>query len=164
MCVSLFFFFQQEMLYFAIDKVNLKIDTPDRENPLHETVTVAFQNECNKKRNLTLLLCKTQKVNLGEVKIRFIKLVTVSRQTVRYKVYKLCFIVFNSSSLISVWRVLKSLSCATLVCTWAEHNYLLNEKTLVTVCTLPLITESPADWSNLSTALNVTKQILRLCN
>ena len=86
MCVSLFFFFQQEMLYFAIDKVNLKIDTPDRENPLHETVTVAFQNECNKKRNLTLLLCKTQKVNLGEVKIRFIKLVTVSRQTVRYKV------------------------------------------------------------------------------
>ena len=61
MCFSLFFFFQQEMLYFAIDKVNLKIDTPDRKNPLHETVTVAFQNERNKKVESNLAIVQNSK-------------------------------------------------------------------------------------------------------
>ena len=61
MCVSLFFFFQQEMLYFAIDKVNLKIDTPDRKNPLHETVTVACQNERNKKDESNLAIVQNSK-------------------------------------------------------------------------------------------------------
>ena len=61
----------------------------------------------------------------------------------------------------TVWSVLKSLSRATIVPNWAAYNSLLNERHLVTtICTLPLISGSPTNWSNLSTALNVTKKML----
>ena len=61
----------------------------------------------------------------------------------------------------TVWNVLKSLSRATIVPNWAAYNSLLNERHLVTtIRTLPLISGSPANWSNLSTALNVTKKML----
>ena len=59
-----------------------------------------------------------------------------------------------------VWSVLKSLSLATIVPTWAAYNSLLNERNLVTtICTLRLISRSPANWSNLSVALNATKKM-----
>ena len=61
----------------------------------------------------------------------------------------------------TVLSVLKSISRATIVPTWAAYNSLLNETHLVTtICTLPLISGSPSHWSNLSTALNVTKKML----
>ena len=43
---------QQEMLYFAIDKADLKIDTPDDKNQLHGTVIMTYHNETNKKRGV----------------------------------------------------------------------------------------------------------------
>ena len=70
------------MMYFAIDNGDLKIDAAACKNQLHGTVIVVYQKKKKKrKRILTLLLCETQKVNLKEVKIRFIKLFTVSGQT-----------------------------------------------------------------------------------
>ena len=43
---------QQEMLYFAIDKADLKTDTPDDKNQLHGTVIMTYHNETNKKRGV----------------------------------------------------------------------------------------------------------------
>ena len=43
---------QQEMLYFAIDNVDLKIDTPDGKNQLHGKVIMTYQNKTNKKRGV----------------------------------------------------------------------------------------------------------------
>ena len=52
----------------------------------------------------------------------------------------------------TVWSVLKSLSRATIAPTWTAYNSLLNERRLATaICTLPLISGSPTNWSNLST-------------
>ena len=52
MCISPFPLSQQEMLYFAIDNADLKIDTPDGKNQLHGAVIMAYQNETNKKRRV----------------------------------------------------------------------------------------------------------------
>ena len=87
----LFPLFHQEMLYFAIDNVDVKIDTPYGKNQLHGTVIMAYQNETTKKKSLTLLLCEAQKGNISEVKIRFIKLNTVSLQTVQIQNVKIMF-------------------------------------------------------------------------
>ena len=85
-----------------------------------------------KKRSLALLLCETKKENLNEVKIRFIKSNTVSLQTVQIqnvKIVSLCStdqVKFHSAD-DTVWSVLKSLSRATIVPTWAACYSLLNE-------------------------------------
>ena len=69
-----FFLSQQEILYFAVDNANSKIDKPDCKNQLDGKIIVTYQLKTKKKRNLTFLLCETQKVNLEHVKIQFIKL------------------------------------------------------------------------------------------
>ena len=52
---------QQEMLYFAIDNADLKIDTPDGKNQLHGTVIMTYQNETNKKEESDLVIMRNSK-------------------------------------------------------------------------------------------------------
>ena len=52
---------QQEMLYFAIDNADLKIDTPDGKNQLHGAVIMAYQNETNKKEESDLVIMQNSK-------------------------------------------------------------------------------------------------------
>ena len=52
---------QQEMLYFAIDNADLKIDTPDGRNQLHGTVIMAYQNETSKKEESDFVIMRNSK-------------------------------------------------------------------------------------------------------
>ena len=52
---------QQEMLYFAIDNADLKVDTPDEKNQLHGTVIMPYQNETNKKEDSDLVIVRNSK-------------------------------------------------------------------------------------------------------
>ena len=158
---------QQEMLYFAIDNADLKIDTPDGKNQLHGTVIMAYQNETSKKEESDLVIMRNSKreSKLSKDPIYKVKYCHLPNRTnTECKDYvSLCStdqVKFYSAD-DTVWSVLKSLSRATIVPNWAAYNSLLNERHLVTtICTLPLISGSPTNWSNLSTALNVTKKML----
>ena len=61
-----------------------------------------------KKRSLTLLLCETQKGNLNEVKIRFIKLNTVTLQTAQIQNVKIMFHFFQLIKLNSILQMIQS--------------------------------------------------------
>ena len=158
---------QQEMLYFAIDNADLKVDIPDGKNQLHGTVIMAYQNETNKKEDSDLVIVRNSKRESKRSKDPIYKVKycqPLNRTNTKCKNYvSLCStdqVKFYSAD-DTVWSVLKSLNRATIVPTWAVYNSLLNERHLVTtICTLPLISGSPTDWSNLSTALNVTKKML----
>ena len=158
---------QQEMLYFAIDNADLKIDTPDGKNQLHGTVIMAYQNETNKKDESDLVIMQNSKRESKQSKDPIYK-VKYSyppncTNTERKDYVSLCSIdqVKFYSADDTVWSVLKSLSLATIAPTWAAYNSLLNERNLVTtICTLPHISRSLTNWSNLSAALNATKKML----
>ena len=167
MCISPFPLSQQEMLYFAIDNADLKIDTPDGKNQLHGAVIMAYQNEINKKEESDLVIMQNSKWESKRSKDPIYKVKYCqppNRTNTECKDYvSLCStdqVKFYSAD-DTVWNVLKSLSRATIVPNWAAYNSLLNERHLVTtICTLPLISGSPTNWFNLSTALNVTKKML----
>ena len=141
---------QQEMLYFAIDNADLKIDTPDGKNQLHGTVIMTYQNETNKKEESDLVIMRNSKreSKLSEDPIYKVKYCHLPNRTnTECKDYvSLCStdqVKFYSAD-DTVWNVLKSLSRATIVPNWAAYNSLLNERHLVTtICTLPLISGSP---------------------
>ena len=149
---------QKEMLYFAVDNADLKIDTPDGTNQLHETDIMTYQNETNKKEKSDLVLVRNSKRESKRSKdpIYKVKYCQLSnRANTECKNYvSLCStdqVKFHSAD-DTVWTVLKSLSRATIVPTWAAYNSLLNERHLVaTIFTLPLISYrlSLTDWSNL---------------
>ena len=63
----------------------------------------------------------------------------------------------------TAWSILKSLSGAFAknIPTWAAYNSLLSDsKSVTNICTLPLISGSPTNWSNLRSALKVTEDML----
>ena len=64
---------QQEMLYFAIDNADLKIDTPDGKNQLHGTIIMAYQNETNKKDESDLAIMQNSKRESKQSKDPFYK-------------------------------------------------------------------------------------------
>ena len=157
---------QQKMLYFAINNTNLKIYTPDGKNQSRRTVIMAYQNETNKKEESDLVIVEISKRESKQSKDPIYKVKCcqppnhINTECKNYA--SLCStdqVKFYSAD-DTVCSVLKSLSCATIVPTWAAYNFLLNERHLVTTCTLLLISGSLSDWSNLSTVLNVTKKIL----
>ena len=69
MCISLFSLSQQEMLYFANDNADLRIDTPVGKNQLHGTLIMAYQNETSNKEESGLVILRNSKKSLTEVKI-----------------------------------------------------------------------------------------------
>ena len=81
MCISLFLFLKKKKLYFATDNTDLKTDTRDGKNQLQGQLLWHIKMKPTKRSSLTLLLCKTQ----------FIKLNTVSLQTVLMQNVKIMF-------------------------------------------------------------------------
>ena len=143
---------QQEMLYFAIDNVDLKIDTPDGKNQLHGKVIMAYQNKTNKKEESDHVIVRNSKRESKQSKDPIYKVTYCqppNRTNTECKNYvSLCSVdqVKFYSADDTVWSVLKSLRRAAIVPTWATYNSLLNERHLVTtICTLPLISGSPTD-------------------
>ena len=123
---------QQQMLYFAIDNADLKIDTPDGKNQLHGTVIMAYQNETNKKDESDLVIMRNSKRQSKRCKDLIYKVRYChppNRTNTECKDYvSLCSndqVKFYSAD-DTVWSVLKPLSHATIVPTWAAYNSLLN--------------------------------------
>ena len=122
---------------------------------------MAYQNETNKKEQSDLVI-----VQNSIYKVKYCQ--SPNSTNAECKNY----VSFCSTDQVKFHSADDSLVCikiilshATIVPTWAAYNSLLNERHLVTtIFTLPLIFGSPTDWSNLSTALNVTKKIVGLCN
>ena len=122
MCISLFSLSQQEMLYFANDNADLRIDTPVGKNQLHGTLIMAYQNETSNKEESGLVILRNSKKSLNEIKIWFVKLLTVSLETnTECKNYVSLYLTdqvqFYSAD-DTIWSVLNSLSRATILPTW----------------------------------------------
>ena len=122
---------------------------------------MAYQNETNKKEQSDLVI-----VQNSIYKVKYCQSPNITNAECKN------YVSFCSTDQVKFHSADDSLVCikiilshATIVPTWAAYNSLLNERHLVTtIFTLSLIFGSPTDWSNLSTALNVTKKIVGLCN
>ena len=77
---------QQEMLYFAIDNADLKIDTPDGKNQLHGTVIMAYQNENSKKEESDLVIMRNSKRESKRSKDPIYKVNTFTLQTAQMQI------------------------------------------------------------------------------
>ena len=152
--------------HFAIDNVDFGIDTPDGKKQLHGTVMVVYQEKS---------ATKTEPVKI-ERTTSFVKKSSKPLYEVTYcpapkRVNKIwmdaspSFVYENEVTdavkkdlAFSMMKAVETLQLQTP--TWSAYNSLLGTELKETgIQTLPLLTGSPTDWSNLYTALKIVQGI-----
>ena len=149
-------------LFFAIDNIDLTIDTPDGKDQLHGTTQVIFQEkdlnfepadeniERGKVRDTKLLYnvmhcCEPNPLN--ETYPSYGEIVSIQEADIFRK--------WDFS-----WALARVFDKEKSIPTWAALNSLCSEAIFLTnCCTTPIIHGSPTDWSNLYTALKIVQGI-----
>ena len=145
----------------------MKIDTPDGKNLLHGTIIVAYQEQKENTTQQTLQLDRSNHTrNSNDPRYKIDYFPEPLRQNFNYKNHSCSVNDLNHNDDL-VWALLKTCSKGSIqnIPTWAAYNSALSKKTSVTtISTLPLISGSPTDWSNLTSALKVTRDLSNLIN
>ena len=149
---------KEESVYFAIDNVDFKNDTRDGKNDFHGTRIIVHQSVKNNEGNLSNLNIKLE--NLSDQRsyksIGLHNEVTCLPPITENRTYSSCREQnnFDEIKLYKLWDtclfVLRSTDNDKEVLTWRAYNSLICEQSTVTLtkhCALPLLHESPTDWS-----------------